>query len=746
MRKITVLEPNIANKIAAGEVVERPASIVKELVENSIDAGSTAITVEIRNGGIDYIRITDNGSGIPADEAEIAFLRHATSKLASADELSHIETLGFRGEALASIAAVAKVSMRTRTQDGECGTHIDIEGGRMVFCDPCGCPCGTTIEVNELFYNVPARLKFLKSSRGEAAMIGDYILRLILANPSIAIKFINNGKTVYHSAGDGSLENALFCVYGAEIVSRLYKVHFDDGYLKLTGYVGSESLAKSTRSQQSFFVNRRYVKVPVVSLGVQRAFDTRLMHGKFPFFVLNMTISSYEIDVNVHPNKLSVRFKDEERIGFAVTRAVCDAMNGINVTADNDIDREQDREENSDTIKDTSFKRILSEQPKSHRPIKQSELYELFGNPEKNLCRNSDLDENSESSSSDSAKKTDSLLSHNCTTTLGRTSDTNYKDALGFSSSNDQATELVFNDSGGSSFPSFDYELPRNMSYGRPDAPNLKDFKVDSALKNGNDAEIDKMEMPDSRRIENHAENSEVPPYEAAKHVDSIGACEDDKSIPVFNKEKTKQVNILGKPEQIKLDKIPYTVIGAAFDTYIIVQQGDAIYYIDQHAAHERIIYEELTNDRQPEFKSQLLLVPQIMKLDTISVLKLADNIAKFEQFGFSLTLVDETTIRIDAVPDILKNNFEGFIVDVIAKMDRNNGTGLSETELIREELIQASCKRAVKAGDRLENQEIERILDSYISGEIPLTCPHGRPVIIKVTKSELQRKFKRIL
>ena len=244
MKRINVLAPNIANKIAAGEVVERPASVVKELIENSIDAGSNAITVEIMNGGISYIRITDNGIGIDENDVETAFLRHATSKLSAADDLSHIETLGFRGEALASIAAVSKVKMRTRTQAAEYGTMICIEGGVVTAKEPSGCPCGTTIEVSELFFNVPARLKFLKSPRSEAALIGDYVMRLILSNPSVSIKFINNGKTIYQSAGDGSLENAVFCVYGTEVTANLFPVNYDDVYLKLTGYVGSESLAK----------------------------------------------------------------------------------------------------------------------------------------------------------------------------------------------------------------------------------------------------------------------------------------------------------------------------------------------------------------------------------------------------------------------------------------------------------------------------------------------------------------------
>lgn len=646
MKRIRILEPNIANKIAAGEVVERPASVVKELVENSIDAGSTAVTIEIRNGGIDYIRITDNGSGIAEGDTEKAFLRHATSKLNSASDLDHIETLGFRGEALASIAAVSKLTMRTRTADGDYGTILRIEGGATVSKEPCGCPCGTTIEVSELFYNVPARLKFLKSPRGEAAMIGDYVLRLILSNPSIAIKFINNGKTVYHSAGDGSLENALFCVYGNEISSRLYAIDYDDGYLKLSGYVGSETLAKNTRIQQSLFVNHRYIKSPTVSFGVQRAFDTRLMHGKFPFFVIDMLISSYEVDVNVHPNKLSVRFKDDERIGFAVTRAINDALRGIGDT-DGGFETKQDDEK-----------------------VTQDRLYVLFGN---NETENVSADQQSDirltpvvrMDDNTSADSSSEIIPHKPIVTT-----------------TERSKPIVFRDSASGSIPAFSHSSSGFQGRANPDIP-----------------------------------------------VFDFSSCEERK-------------NRIAKPEQIELCSSPYTIIGSAFDTYIIVQQGDAIYYIDQHAAHERMLYEKMIRD-ELRFDSQILLVPEYIHLDPISFQVLNDNIRRFEELGFSLEPVSETTVRIDAVPAVISSNSESFISDAVALIQRNGK--VDEIDMVRSSLIQAACKKAVKAGDRLEEAEIVEILEAYMNDSTPMTCPHGRPVIVRVTKTELQKLFKRI-
>ena len=646
MKRINVLAPNIANKIAAGEVVERPASVVKELIENSIDAGSNAITVEIMNGGISYIRITDNGSGIDENDVETAFLRHATSKLSAADDLSHIETLGFRGEALASIAAVSKVKMRTRTQAAEYGTMICIEGGVVTAKEPSGCPCGTTIEVSELFFNVPARLKFLKSPRSEAALIGDYVMRLILSNPSVSIKFINNGKTIYQSAGDGSLENAVFCVYGTEVTANLFPVNYDDGYLKLTGYVGSESLARNSRSQQSLFVNHRYIKSATVSYSVQRAFDTRLMHGKFPFFILDMLVSSYEIDVNVHPNKLEIRFKDDQRIGNSVLRAVNAAIDYLPF----------DNASGAEPV-------LKSEAPKPEK------LYNLFENKHDGDNKSVELSRESAFNSGD--KSTYVVYSNDKDTNVPFIPD-----------NTDSVSRVVLHDRGNSSMPAFNFPSVQEIS--------------------------------------------------------------DPGSIPVFsaNNDKKRSPEI-SKPEQILLCDSPYTVIGAAFDTYIIVQQQDNLFLIDQHAAHERMLYEKLIRD-ELRFDSQILLVPERITLDPVQYEILCENLERFTELGFSVQPLNGTMIRIDAVPSMVSSNAAGFISDAVSVIA--DAGSVSELDLVRSKLIQTACKKALKAGDRLEKEEIYEIIEAYKNGATPMTCPHGRPVIISITKTDLQKRFKRIV
>lgn len=737
MRRITVLEPNIANKIAAGEVVERPASIVKELAENSIDAGSKAITIEIRNGGIDYIRITDNGSGIAEDDVENAFLRHATSKLSSANDLEHIETLGFRGEALASICAVSKLTMRTRTEDGEYGKLIRIDGGVVVSSTPCGCPCGTTIEVTELFFNVPARLKFLKSSRGEAAMIGDYVTRLILSNPSITIRFINNGKVIYQSSGDGKLENALFCVYGNEIASRLYTVNYDDGYLKLTGYVGNEIIAKSTRTQQSLFVNHRYIKSQVISYAVQRAFDTRLMHGKFPFFVINMLISCYEVDVNVHPNKLSVRFKNEDRISFAVTRAVSDALNGKD-----DYAQSQGAAEAASLSND-----IVSSysQGKESQHISQKSLYRIFGN-------NATSGINNTQASAVPENQSDVYPNANANVGVQLQAQSDVKPIdIGYMSDNtinklplqklssSEADRRIEDDQRNSEGANDQDESNQDLFYMSKDENATWLNSTEDTLIRKNDCEAD----PDKVGIQEKKNEtlSEQSGFEYA--LGNMQPVSFSGDIPVYSLAPNYKAQSIEKPEQTQLSLNPYTVIGAAFDTYIIVQQDDSIYYIDQHAAHERMLYEKLIKN-ELRFASQLLLVPEYVHLDPIYFEVLSENLERFKELGFDMELISDTTVRINAVPDILSKDSEGFIADAISMIISN--VKVSEIDLVRSNLIQASCKQAVKAGDRLESEEIEEILKAYASGEIPLTCPHGRPVIIKVSKTELQKRFKRII
>lgn len=679
MKHIFVLEPQVANKIAAGEVVDRPASIVKELVENSLDAGATAITVEIRGGGVDYIRITDNGSGIPEEDVPTAFLRHATSKLKTAEELESISSFGFRGEALASIAAVSKVSMRTRTSDGDYGICCSIEGGVQISNEPCACPIGTTIEVNELFYNVPARLKFIKSQRTEAAMITDYVTRLMLANTEVSIKLISNGKTLLHTTGGGDLASNILAVYGTGVFASLYQTAYDDGYISVTGFVGGESIARSNRIQQSVFINGRYVKSPLISNAVQRAFLTRLMNHRFPFFVLNILIASREVDVNVHPNKLSVRFRDEERVANAVTAAVTAALNGKETVVLSGLSSEVPVADAAGKQQPDNVAHDTESLSSEHYRI-ETEVRELF-------------------------KKG------------ARTAEKNYADpAETFRMERDRATNRTFNDSSQFEF---------NDS-GAADFPPFSTSKGNGTY------------FPSLNKVDYNPAQAPLRKYEPKASDQFAG-------FPVFHTEQGVQEKpTFGyKAEQTSLDADQCTIIGTAFNTYIIVQQGEAIYYIDQHAAHERMMYEKLISGRM-KFDSQLLAVPLVLSFDPMSFNCIVENIETFEEFGYSLETNDDRQVSIYAVPNIPGIGAERFLRDAVDCILQN--ANAAEKDIVRSQIIQMSCKRAVKAGDSLDIRQLKAIVDAYTGDAVPLTCPHGRPVMIRVKKSELQKMFKRII
>ena len=620
MTQIRVLPPQIANQIAAGEVVERPASVVKELVENALDAGATDIAVEIENGGTDLIRVVDNGTGIAEPDCKTAFLRHATSKIATAEDLSRIITLGFRGEALASIAAVSEVVMRSRTKDADQGTLIRVENGEILKESPCVCAQGTTLEVRNLFANVPARLKFLKSVRTEAGYISDYVSRMMMAMPSVAFHLRNNGKTVYQTFGDGQLKNALLCIYGADILPHLREVRFDDGYLSISGYIGTESISRPNRLQQSLFLNGRYIRSYALSAAIQRAFDTRMMAGHFPFAVIAMRIAGGEVDVNVHPTKMEVRFVDEQRIIRSMTAACHRALLVPNFAV-------QPQPSAAPSNRMEQQKRDVPVAP----PVRVPEL-------RTSLCESAHV-----------------------------------------------AREAK---------PSW---------MGTPSLPHM--MTVPAV---GSEPE---RKQPPLAEIQSFVPEPPAPPM---------------------------------RTEQPILTDLPYTVVGAAFQTYWIVQQGDAIFYIDQHAAHERCIYERLMQ-RELQTVAQPLLTPRSVSLSPLELDMLQSNLNELETLGFSFSVLENGTVQMCSVPQVFGEPLtENYLHDALQQLATIGNT--SAKELKRETIIQSACKHAVKAGEPLTRAEIERLLLDYEREGIPMTCPHGRPVMVVMTKRELEKLFKRIL
>ena len=605
MPKVHVLPPRIANQIAAGEVVERPSSVVKELVENAIDAGATAITIEIENGGLDCIRIIDNGSGIADDDCETAFLRHATSKISSANDLFAIRSLGFRGEAMASIAAVARVNLQTQTEEDELGTRIRYEGGDLVEHRRTAGTRGTSIEVTNLFYNVPARLKFVKSARAESAAIGDYIARLILSVPQIAVHYVNGGKTVYRSTGNGSAKDALLCVYGIGVERQICPVSFDDGYLKITGFVGVPDLARANRSGQTILLNGRIIRSNALSNALSRSFDTRVLIGRFPFAVLYLNIAYAEVDVNVHPAKLEVRFTDEQRVTRSVVVACSEALIRSYVPTI-EIQREEPA---------VSEKQTFTIPEEARRIDLRAPVYE---------------------------------------------------------------PSTFLRESGYTSLP------PRVPTYRIPN--RTQEERAGSRL------------MPE--------------PEPSSKSAAPLSE--------------------------------PFHIIGSAFDSYWYVQQGEVVYCIDQHAAHERLLYDALMA-KQAAIVSQTLFLPEDVRLLPTESDVFFESKSELEQFGFVFSDASETSVTLLAVPQVngkaLKAEFLHDVLEFVA--------GSSEArpnDWFRDAIAQSACKHAVKAGERLSQEEIRQLLERIAAQETLLTCPHGRPVAIRFTRTDIEKMFKRVL
>jgi len=584
LSQIIQLNQSLINKIAAGEVVERPLSVVKELTENAIDAGATVITVEIRDGGLTSIRVTDNGGGISPENLPLAFARHATSKIISFDDLMSVQTLGFRGEALSSIAAVAQVEMITKTAQTLAGTRVEIHGGKLLSSKEIGCADGTTVIVSNLFYNTPARRKFLKKPAVEAGYIAFCLERLALGNPSLVLRYINNGQIVFQTTGNGDLKAALLNIYGREIATKTATVDATENDVRLYGLVGKPEIARANRRHGSFFINSRYIDSKLVTRAIESATKTMLPSGKFPVYTLNLTMPHDALDVNVHPTKMDVRFAAEEEIFAFIEDAVRDAL-----------------EENN----------------------------------------------------------------------------------------------LI------------------------PTAPVVRRVEVPKP-------EAEQIPLPFERV--RTVEKSEPKP--AAFPMRALSLREESRIATVPEPQ----------PEQKPFTH--YKIHGLVFQTYWLVQQNESLYVIDQHAAHERVLYEEFLKKAQQEVvHAQNLLAPITLRLTPREKQVLYDNKELFSRFGFDISDDDE----ILSVPFLMKGPLSTtFFTDLLDKLDQvgfvKNSPYTHKTEII----AMAACKAAVKAGDNLQESEAQALIEQLLELDNPFTCPHGRPTIIEITKKEFERRFKR--
>ena len=632
---IRILDAATVGRIAAGEVVERPASVVKELMENALDAGSTAVTVEIRGGGIDYLRVTDNGCGIEPGQVRLAFENHATSKLQNAEQLGDIRTLGFRGEALPSIAAVSRVEMTTRARGNDTGMRLTADGGANMNVREAGCPQGTTFVMRDLFYNVPVRRAFLKKPAYEGGLVRDAVARLAIGNPGVSVRFIANGATAFHSYGDGSLRHAVFAVYGKETAGKMIDVDAFEGGTRIRGLIGIGDLARPTRDHELFYINGRLVRCPLLSKALEQVCRSRVTIGLYPMCALNLTLPPEAIDVNVHPNKLEVRFRDEETTRAAVEKLLGTAFEGERVL---------------DFARDA-------------KPVPQAARVS-------------------------SVTPRAPLTAPNPPAPAQNVPPQPVRPAM----------------------------PPQPARPSMPPLPGTAQSAEPSRPAAQKPVQLGLFEQRPAVRLREDAVGS-MPP----RPVVTVG---DAPPAPVE------------APEQ-------YRVIGVAFKTYIILEMEDTLLLIDQHAAHERLRYEKYCRDLESGTASQQLLTPLVLRLSAREMALIRDNLALLADAGYAIEPFGEMDIRVTAVPHVLgRAELRPIFLDMLTSLSRLKAATLDER---RAEIMQMSCKGAVKGGDALSDSEIRALIDQMRETGAPPTCPHGRPVVRSVPKRELDKLFKRI-
>lgn len=653
MGDIVLLDEQTINKIAAGEVVDRPASIVKELVENSIDAKATAITIEIKKGGISYIKITDNGTGFHSDDIEMAFERHATSKIRKEEDLQKITSMGFRGEALASVAAIAKVVLTTKNVDEEIGSKVRVEAGNIVSRKEIPCNTGTTIEIYDVFYNVPARFKFLKKDYTEAGYIEDAVTRIALAYPHISFRYINNGKTIIQTSGTGNLHDTIYDIFGKEVYNAVLPIDYESGDMKVFGMIGKPVISRSTRMHQFIYINNRYIKDKTISSAIDRACEEKFAISKHAFIVCNIYMNPSLIDVNVHPAKLEVKFADESKIFDVVYHAVRGAIENDNRNNSPFTIARAELEASKETLDNPN---VVVEDKVTEETKKQIEQI------------SKDLMNNGVIPNPEKEKK-------------------------------------------------YSFETATSRLYKQqPQEPVNVNSLLDSLNeKMGGDINTDTTEEKDEKEI------VEETPFEQAKfEVESY--------------------------EDTTMDKVDtlYEYIGHVFDTYIIIRMKDKIYFVDQHAAHERYLFEQIKEAYyKKDQETQMLLIPLLIGLSNKEMGIVRDNIEMFENAGFILDEFDDNTYKVAGVPNVGYNiDHKSMFKDMITELSTTEKTERQTKE--HRFLATLACKAAVKGGMKLDVEEQKRLVDNMIVLDNPFTCPHGRPTAVPMTRYEIERKFMR--
>lgn len=661
MANIQVLDQITIDKIAAGEVIERPASIVKELVENAIDAGSTAVTVEIKEGGISFIRITDNGCGIKGEEVPLAFLRHSTSKIRSVEDLTTVASLGFRGEALSSIAAIAQVELITKQKEADLGTCYRIEGGAEKSIEEVGARDGSTFLIRNIFYNTPARRKFLKTAMTEAGHVNELMIRLALSHPEVSFEFINNGQTKLHTSGNGKLKDAIYSLFGREIAMNLLEIDFETAGLKVTGYIGKPLISRGNRNYENYFINGRYVKSNIIAKAIEDGYKEFIMQHKYPFTVLHFVINGSDIDVNVHPTKMELRFSNQQHVYNFVYEAIKSAFAEKELIPKVELPEAKVPEVKLPEVKMPEMK--MSEEK---RQVTAAQTPRPMVKPQQSEEKNLDYF---------MQKMKERVASYH-----NQNSQAEVQDIHGVHREKEQVDRIR-----------------ETVNYGKTVLPKM-----------------------------------ETTPEIKAEATPEV---------------KPEQLNLFEEKLLTKEASQEHKIIGQLFDTYWLVEFHEQLYIIDQHAAHERVLYEKtLKGMKTREFTSQYLSPPIILNLSMQEEEILNTHIDNFTNIGFEIEPFGGSSYAVRAVPD---NLFSIAKKDLLIEMLDSLAEGINfsvSPDLISEKIASMSCKAAVKGNSRLSRTEVEALIGELLKLENPYHCPHGRPTIISMSKRELEKKFKRIV
>ena len=734
MGKIALLDKNTIDKIAAGEVVERPASVVKELTENAIDAGANMITVELKEGGSGLIRITDNGSGIAADDVKTAFLRHSTSKIRTVEDLLTAGSLGFRGEALSSVSAVAQVELITKTKDAFVGTRYQIDGGIEQAMEEAGCPDGTTFLIRNLFYNVPARRKFLKSAMSEAGLCSELMQRMALSRPEIAYKFINNGKIVLQTAGNGNLKEVIYQIYGREITANLLEVnHIEESAgISVRGFIGKPVVSRGNRNYENYFINGRYIKSSVVSKAIEEAYRSYMMQHKYPFTALHISMDTAMIDVNVHPTKLEVRFSDSEAVYYAVYHAVRDALAGKNMIPQVGFGKEE-----KSTLVELPKKETRPEQFETVRMARETGTRPVVGSPV-------GTDRNSSSSAGtfgSGVKPVESTVkptvggvvrnTETVTEPIGKTN-TETADVV-----ENKVAEPVKTAAVKPVIASVIQEDKAPYEVKKNDKKADDSTKVDNAPV-GSFAE-DLLSFQDKSELQERKVTEEKVPEKKAPEVKS----EEPKisKPPVYTQEQMELPNLLSDE-----NKKEYRIVGQLFATYWLIEMDGQLFMIDQHAAHEKILFEQtMKRIREKEMLTQQIMPPYIASLSLREEEVLKAQTEVLRRLGFEFEHFGGRDYKVTGVPADLCGLTGGeLFLQLLDELVAEKLHG--SPEMLVEKVASMSCKAAVKGNMVLSEQEAKAMIDLLLTLNNPYHCPHGRPTTISMTKQEIEKKFKRIV